>query len=72
MIDIFCPECDAVLDDEIDVDFDEGDEINCPKCGAELVMDGGSLALIEDEEDEELDYEEYDDDEDDDDDDEDY
>jgi len=30
----FCPECEAALD--VDDDVDEGQRLDCPECGAEL------------------------------------
>jgi len=70
MTDMYCPECDLSLDDEIDIDFDEGDQLTCPKCYTELVLEHGSLTPVEDDLDEDEDDDElidYPDDEDDDD-----
>jgi alpha-aminoadipate/glutamate carrier protein LysW len=71
-----CPNCDAVLDVEED-ELDEGDELTCEECGANVAVastDPIELELVDDdEEDDEEDEDEDDDldDEDGDDDDED-
>jgi hypothetical protein len=44
-----CPECDF---DEIDTDdFEEGDTLNCPECGKNLVMTGPDDVDVADEDD---------------------
>jgi lysine biosynthesis protein LysW len=68
-----CPACDA-NDLEVDeFDVEEGDIVNCPECGASLVVNSLSPLEFEtaDDEDEDDDDEDEDDEEDDDDDDED-
>jgi len=68
-----CPECEAVLDLELD-DVEEGQLVSCPECGVDLevvninpveldLADGDELDL--DEEDEDLDEDDEDLDEDD-------
>lgn len=51
-----CPACDAILDME-DEEFEEGQTVDCPECGAELeVVNTNPLeldVLDEDEEEEE-------------------
>lgn len=64
-----CPECDY---DEIDTeDFEEGDTVNCPECGKNLVYLGADELDFADEDDEDDDDEDEDEEEDDDEDDED-
>jgi len=68
-----CPACDA-NDLEVDeFDVEEGDIVNCPECGASLVVNSLSPLEFEtaDDEDEDDDDEDEDDEEDDDDEDED-
>jgi lysine biosynthesis protein LysW len=65
-----CPACDA-NDLEVDeFDVEEGDIVNCPECGASLVVNSLSPLEFEtaDDEDEDDDDEDEDDEEDDDDD----
>ena len=72
-----CPACDA-NDLEVDeFDVEEGDIVNCPECGASLVVNSLSplefeTADDEDEDDDDEDEEEDDDDEEDDDEDDDF
>lgn len=65
----YCPECEAVIDEEFD---DIGEIISCPECGAELEVINidpveFDLALIDDEEDDEFSYDDDEEDWDDDD-----
>jgi DNA-directed RNA polymerase subunit M/transcription elongation factor TFIIS len=59
-----CPNCDAVLDVE-EADLDEGDELTCEECGANVAVTSTEpveLEVIdEDEEDEEEDEDDEDD-----------
>ncbi len=64
-----CPVCDAVLDAEED-ELDEGDELTCEECGANLTVVGTDPLEIESTSDEDEDEDE-DEDADDDDEDED-
>lgn len=59
-----CPECEAEV--HVDLDMDKGDIISCEECGAELEivgLDPVELDLVE-EGDEEYDFEEDEDEED--------
>ncbi len=64
-----CPVCDAVLDAEED-ELDEGDELTCEECGANLTVVGTDPLEIEttsdddedDEDDEDVDDEDEDED----------
>jgi alpha-aminoadipate carrier protein LysW len=50
-----CPECDY---DEIDTeDYEEGDTLNCPECGKNLVMIGPDEVDFADEDEDEDDLE---------------
>ena len=52
-----CPKCDAVLDVEED-ELDEGDELTCEECGANVAVtstDPVELEEVEDDEDEDED-----------------
>ena len=62
-----CPVCDAVLDAEED-ELDEGDELTCEECGANLTVVGTDPIEIETTADEDEEDEDDDDDVDDDDD----
>ena len=56
-----CPECEF---DEIDThDFEEGDTLNCPECGKNLVLTGADEVDFadDDEDDDDLDDEEEED-----------
>ena len=58
---IKCPECDAVIDVDIE-DIDEGDSISCDECGADLKVvsvDPLELESAEEVEEEDEDDEEY-------------
>ena len=65
-----CPSCDAVLDAEED-ELDEGDELTCEECGANLTVVGTDPIEIEPTSDEDEDDDDEDDLDDDDDEDED-
>ena len=61
----YCPECEAVIDEEFE---DIGEIITCPECGVELEVISidpveFDLALVDDEEDDEFGFDEGDDDE---------
>ena len=56
-----CPVCDAVIDAEED-ELDEGDELTCEECGANLTIVGTDPIEIETTEDEDEDDEEDEDD----------
>jgi alpha-aminoadipate carrier protein LysW len=64
---VVCPLCDSELELNED-DLDEGDDITCEECGADLRVvgiDPLELELVEEEEeDEDLDYEDEEEDED--------
>ena len=58
----YCPECEAVIDEEFD---DVGEVISCPECGVELEVISVDpvefdLAPIDDEEDDEFRYDDAD------------
>lgn len=42
---LLCPECEAGIDDE--EELDEGEVVECPKCGAELEVTSGSSLELE-------------------------
>ena len=49
-----CPECEAVID--VDDDVEEGQTLDCPECGSELEVVGTNpvvLNVVKDEEEEE-------------------
>ena len=59
----YCPECDAVIDEEFE---DVGEIFTCPECGVELEVTSVDplefdLALIDDEEDDEFSLDDADD-----------
>ncbi|MBI3933917.1 MAG: hypothetical protein HY316_04440 [Acidobacteria bacterium] len=59
-----CPECEAVLDLELD-DVEEGQLVNCPECGVDLEVVNTNpveLDLADEEDDAELDEEDSDED----------
>lgn len=63
----YCPECEAVIDDEEIEDI--GEIISCPECGVELEVISldpveFDLAFVDDEDDEEFVFEDDDDNED--------
>jgi alpha-aminoadipate carrier protein LysW len=64
-----CPTCDAVIDAE-EEELDEGDELTCEECGANLTVVGKNPIEIEPTVDEDEDEDEDEDDDDDNDDDE--
>ncbi len=69
---VTCPVCDGAIDLEED-DVDEGDNISCDECGAELIVTGTDpleVEAAEEEEDEDEDEEFLDEDEEDEEDDE--
>ena len=60
-----CPECEAVLDLELD-DVEEGQLVSCPECGVDLEVVNTNpveLDLADEEDDLEMDEEEDEDDE---------
>jgi alpha-aminoadipate carrier protein LysW len=59
-----CPNCDAVLDVD-DEELDEGDELTCEECGANVAVvstDPIELEMVDEEEDEDEEDEDEDDD----------
>ena len=59
-----CPNCDAVLDVEED-ELDEGDELTCEECGANVAVastDPIELELVDDDEEDDEEDEDEDDD----------
>jgi alpha-aminoadipate/glutamate carrier protein LysW len=77
-----CPECEAVLDLELD-DIEEGQLVSCPECGVDLevvntkpleldLADGDDLEVDDDEDLDDDDEPEYDEEDEDDDEDEDF
>jgi len=59
-----CPNCDAILDVEDD-ELDEGDELTCEECGANVAVtstDPIELETVDDDEEDDEDEEDEDDD----------
>jgi hypothetical protein len=51
-----CPDCEF---DEIDTeDFEEGDKLNCPECGTNLIVSGSDEVELADDDEDDLDDDE--------------